>query len=154
MKLVETDKKIGVWLDHRQAHFIDVSKRLAIVETAFSGQESQPRYEGEHGMGTLLGHHRSTNNEHHMHNRRENIIAQYYEMIIDMLKQYDSILLFGPTNAKYELHNRLLRDKHFDTKVVIVKVADHLTEQQMVAEVKAHFCMDNNADHRQNNDLH
>ena len=147
MKRIETGKKIGVWLDHRQAHFIDVSKGLAIVETAFSDQESQPRYRGEHGIGTLLGDHRSTNNEHHIHNRRENIIAQYYEMIIELLKQYDSILLFGPTSAKYELHNRLLKDKHFDTKVVVVKPAGHLTEQQMIAEVKAHFSLNDNGNH-------
>lgn len=147
MKRIETDKKIGVWLDHKQAHFIDISKTLAIVETAFSDQESQPRYRGEHGIGTLLGHHRSTNNEHHIHNRRENTIAQYYEMIIELLKQYDSIFLFGPTNAKYELHNRLLKDKHFDTKVVVVKPAGYLTEQQMITEVKAHFSLNDNGNH-------
>lgn len=147
MKHINVNKQIGVWLDHRQAHFIDISKRLAIVETAFSDQESHTRYKGEHGMGTSLGNHRSTNNEHHMHNREENSMNQYYDMIIDLLKQYDSILIFGPSNAKYELHNRLLGDKHFDTKVVVVKPAGHLTEPQMVAEVKAHFSSDNNRDH-------
>lgn len=139
MQKVKTEKTIGVWLDHRKAHFIDVSKSNAVVETAFSDMESNLRYKREAGNGTLLGNNRSTNSEHHAHNREQRILDDYYKMITDRLKGYDDILLFGPSNAKYELSNKLNGDKHFAQKRIDVVSADHLTENQMVAEVRKFF---------------
>jgi hypothetical protein len=107
MQKVKTEKTIGVWLDHKKAHFIDVSKSDAVVETAFSDKESNLRYDGESGKGTLLGNNRATNSEHHAHSREQRIIDDYYKMIIDRLRGYDDILLFGPSNAKYELSNKI-----------------------------------------------
>jgi hypothetical protein len=60
-------------------------------------------------------------------------------MLADRLKNFDDILLFGSTHAKDELYNELKSDKHFDGKTINVKPADHLTENQMIAEVRKHF---------------
>ena len=139
MNKIKTDRKIGLWLDHNKAHFIDLSSGLVSVETAFSDQESEVRYKGEAGTGTLLGNNRSTNNENHKHNREREIMDEYYRMLIDRLKKYDDIFLFGPTSAKDELFNRIKVDKHFDLKVINAEPADQLTENQMVAAVKKFF---------------
>ena len=132
-------KRIGVWLDHTKAHFIDLSKGPAVVETAFSNKESEVRYEGETGNGTLLGNNRATNNESHTHNRAQEIMKEYYHVLSDRLKGYDDILLFGPTSAKDELFNKLNADKHFAEKNIRVEAADRLTENQMVAKVESYF---------------
>ena len=132
-------KSIGVWLDHSKAHFIDLSKGPAIVETAFSDKESEVRYTGEGSNGTLLGNNRATNNESHVHNRAQEIMQEYYHVLSDRLKNYDDILLFGPTSAKDELYNKLNADKHFAGKNIRVEAADKLTENQMVAKVKSYF---------------
>jgi len=132
-------RKVGVWLDHAQAHFVDLSKGPAIVETAFSDQESQLRNKGESGTGNKLGNYRSTNNENHRHNREKELKHEYFKMLSDRLKNFDDILLFGPTTAKDELHNVLKADKQFNGKKIDVKAADQMTENQMVAEVKGWF---------------
>ena len=62
-------------------------------------------------------------------------------MLTDRLKNYDDIFLFGSTSAKDELYNKLKSDKHFADKTIKVKPADHLTENQMVAEVKKFFSL-------------
>ena len=134
-----TAKKVGVWLDHAQAHFIDFSKGPASVETAFSEKESQMRYRGETGTGVQLGNNRSTNTEHHQHNREQELMHEYYNMLSDRLKNYDDIFLFGCGTAKDELYNKLKADKHFAEKIMNVRAADYLTENQMVAEARKFF---------------
>lgn len=133
------NKKVGVWLDHSQAHFIDFSKGPVIIETAYSDKESQVRFDGEHGNETHLGNNCSTNSEHHQHNREQNHMHEYYGLLTNRLKNYDDIFLFGSTTAKDELYNKLKSDKHFDNKTINVKPANHLTENQMVAEAKKFF---------------
>ena len=132
-------KRVGVWLDHSKAHFIDLSQGPAIVETAFSSKESEVRYQGETGNGTLLGNNRATNSESHAHNRAQEIMQEYYHVLTDRLKNYDDILLFGAGGAKDELYNKLSTDKHFADKNIRVETADKLTENQMVARVKTYF---------------
>ncbi len=133
------DRKVGVWLDHSQAHFIDFSKGPASVETAYSDKESQLRFKGEIGSGSQLGNNRSTNSEHHTHNREQEFMHEYYNMLSDRLKNYDEIFLFGSTTAKDELYNKLKSDKQFVEKIINVKSADRLTENQMIAEAKKFF---------------
>ncbi len=133
------DKKIGVWLDHSKAHFIDFSKGSVNLETAYSNQESQVRFTGESATGTRLGNHRSTNNEYNKHQREQGIKNEYFKMLADRLRSYDDILLFGPTTAKDELYNRLKEDKHFADKTINVRPAEQLTENQLMAEVKKFF---------------
>ena len=60
-------------------------------------------------------------------------------MLSDRLKNYDNILLFGPTSAKDELNNKLRTDKHFAAKTLKVESAGQLTENQMIAKVKKFF---------------
>jgi|SRR5579863_6544224 len=132
-------RQIGVWLDHAKAHFIDLSKGPASVETAYSSIEPHERFEGETGIGTKLGNNRATNNENHQHNRRQEILDQYYEMLTDRLKNYEGILLLGSSTARNELYNRLMTDKHFSGKHIHVQPAEKLTENEMVAEVRRYF---------------
>ena len=139
MSKTTTGKKTGVWLDHDKAHFIDLSKGPASIETAYSNAEHELREKGEHGDGAKLGHNRATNNEFGKHNRANDIAEAYYKMLAGRLQNYDGILLFGPGTAKDELYNRLSADKHFDLKEIYVEPAGHLTENQMVARVKKVF---------------
>jgi stalled ribosome rescue protein Dom34 len=139
MNNTKSDKKIGLWLDHSKAHFIDIGRGPAIVETAYSDKETNVRIKGEYADGTLLGNNRATNNENHKHNRERMIMDEYYRLLADRLSGYDNILLFGPTSAKDELYNKLSQDKHFAGKAIAVAPAGQLTENQMVASVKKFF---------------
>ncbi len=139
MRNNKTNKPVGVWMDHSQAHFIDFAKGFPVVETVYSAQEEQVRFKGESGSATKLGNYRSGNNENHRHNRDQQLMQEYYKILSDRLKNYDNILLFGSTKAKEELYNYLKLNKQFEAKSITVKPADHLTENQMIAEVKKFF---------------
>lgn len=132
-------KQIGLWLDHAQAHFIDISKGQAVVETTFSDNRRHEHFNGENPVGTKLSPTRATNNEHHIHNIKREALHEYYKVLADRLKGYDDIYLFGPTSAKDELFNVLTVDKHFTGKNILVESSDNLTENQMVAKVKHYY---------------
>ena len=46
----------------------------------------------------------------------------------NLILNYDHVLLFGPTNAKSELHNFLNKDLHFKDIQIDVKTTDKMTD--------------------------
>jgi len=55
----------------------------------------------------------------------------YYETdfaCMNKLKDYEEVLLFGPTNAKNELFNLLKDDRHFEKIKIEVKSGDKMTD--------------------------
>ena len=133
------NRRIGLCLDHSQAKFIDINKSIVIIETTLADETLYEHFEGEAAIGVRLGNKRATNSEHHRHNITRRIRADYFKLLVDRLKAYDDIYLFGPTEAKDELYNLLVADKHFANKAINVESCDKLTENQMVARVRKFF---------------
>lgn len=132
------EKKIGVWLDHHHAHFIEVNGEDVITQTIESGFTRHEREVGEGATGSRFGQH-STNNENNRNNRIQNELKGYYKLITDRLAGYDHVLLFGPTTAKNELYNYINERKSFANKRIEIKNSDKLTENQLKAVVRNHF---------------
>ena len=74
-----------------------------------------------------------------MHNKEQQQESEYYKVLGQAIKNYDNILLFGPTNAKNELLNILQSDPHFSKMKIAAKTADKMTENQQYAFVKEYF---------------
>jgi stalled ribosome rescue protein Dom34 len=74
-----------------------------------------------------------------MHNKRQQMHEAYYKEIASEILKYDHVLLFGPTNAKTELHNYLNEDLHFKNIQIDVEAADKMTNNEKDAFVKNHF---------------
>lgn len=74
-----------------------------------------------------------------MHNKENQLHEAYYKEIGEKLVNFDHVLLFGPTNAKTELHNYLMKDLHFKDIQFDVESSDDMTDNEKVAYVKAHF---------------
>jgi hypothetical protein len=132
-------KKIGLWLDHVDAHFIELEDGQEIFETINSGKESLNRIKGESGNGIKMGNFRSTNNEHQVQMRENEILSDYYKDIAKRLQNFDEIFIFGASTAKDELTNLLRKNKHFDDKLIHTESSDHITKNQMIARVRSFF---------------
>ncbi|MBY0433594.1 MAG: hypothetical protein K2U26_05755 [Cyclobacteriaceae bacterium] len=77
--------------------------------------------------------------ENRMHNKEQHQQSEYYDRLGDVIKKYDEVVLFGPTDAKVELFNHLLKDHHFEKIRIKVEHADKMTENQQHAFVKKYF---------------
>ena len=114
-------------MDHSSAHAMDLaidSIQTTIITSKFTHEER------EHSL---------SKGENLMHNKEQHQQSEYYKHIKDTIKNYDEVLLFGPTTAKNEMANLLKEDILLNKIKVDVKQAGKMTENQEHAFVKAHF---------------
>ena len=65
-------------------------------------------------------------------------LEKYYDEVISHILDADSILIFGPGEAKGELEKRLVT-KGLGEHIVGVETTDKMTEPQIAAKVRQHF---------------
>jgi hypothetical protein len=123
---MKIEKRVGIWMDHANAHVIEFAPEMKTlhVHSAFT----QTVKEDSLGKSEHIMH----NKEHHQH-------LDYYKRLGEIIKNYDSVLLFGPTDAKKELHNLLIDDAQFAQIKIAVKSSDKMTENQEFAYVRDYF---------------
>jgi ADP-heptose:LPS heptosyltransferase len=79
-----------------------------------------------------------------MHTREQGEQADYYRELADLIRQYDEVLLFGPTEAKTELYNTF-KDNHLFSEIKVeIRPADKMTENQQHTFVSSYFKVDVN----------
>ncbi|WP_346986118.1 hypothetical protein [Chryseobacterium sp. POE27] len=78
-----------------------------------------------------------------MHKKKQHDDYEYYKEIGKYIRNYDDVLLFGPTEAKTELLNVLEKDHLFSKIKFEIKHTDKMTEGQEHAFVRDHFSVEN-----------
>lgn len=123
-----TDKtKIGIWMDHSLANLMDYSvnpMQTKTIECNFTREDKEEALKRSESI---------------MHNKKQNELSEYYKEIAKIIKQYDEVLIFGPTDAKIELYNTIKDDQSYAKIKIAIKPADKMTENQQYAFVKTYF---------------
>jgi hypothetical protein len=131
---------IAVWMDHSIARLIyPKGKEEYSIESMLSPHDIHPREDGQHSDHTSLGNGRESNNEYSRNHKENDQLHEFYHALQKVLVKYDVILLFGPTKAKDEFFNILMKDHSFDGKKISVENSDKLTDHQLIAFVKNFF---------------
>ena len=120
-------KKLGIWMDHSIAYIMEL-KDDAIVENIVALETFQPDNESDFAK-----------NESLEQNKEQQFQANYYKKISDIIKNYQEVVLFGPTEAKNELLNLLKADHFFDNIKFDAKLSDKMSAKQMHVFVKEYF---------------
>ena len=120
-------KYLGIWMDHSTAHLMEFTKDPIETKTIESGFTHEIK-------ANSLG-----KSENLMHNKEQHQQSEYYKKLGDVIKNYEEVLLFGPTQAKVELGNLLKADHHFKKIKIVVQASDKMTEHQQHAFVREHF---------------
>ena len=124
---MKTEKKIGVYLDHAQAHFINFQHESENIDAINSDFD---HFEKEKSL---------SKSESGMHNKEQQDLSAFFKMIAKVIINHDDVLLFGPTDAKVELFNYLQSEHKYDKIKMEVKNSDKLTENQKFEFVRNHF---------------
>ncbi len=114
-------------MDHSNAHLMEFSTEpitTTIISSRFTHREK------EHSIGR---------SENGMHQKEQHEQADFYKKIGDAIRNYQDVLLFGPTNAKMELYNMLRADHHFEKIKIETRDADKMTQNEQHAFVRKHF---------------
>ena len=123
---MKTFKSIGIFMDHENACFISYNQNVEpIIKSKFSHLEK---------IKSL-----NTHGENLMHNKEQHLQLDYYNEIAEVIKKYDYVLLFGPTEAKNELFNILHANHLFDKINIKIENTDKMTDNQQHAFVLEFF---------------
>lgn len=122
-----TAKYLGIWMDHSQAHVTEFSKeqmQTKILRSRFTYVEKEKSLEKSEAL---------------MHNKENHEQLDYYKMLGNMIRNYEEVILFGPTYAKAELFNILMTDHRFAKIKIEIHSAEKMTENQEHAFVREYF---------------
>lgn len=112
--------KLGVWLDHHHAYLTPFTDPMTTTTL-----EADDVHKGK--------------SEHLKHHAEQNVEHGFYKKLSNIIREYESVILFGPKESKNELFNRLTSDHHFSKVHLEVKQAGKMTVQEQQAFVKTHF---------------
>jgi hypothetical protein len=127
----------GLWIDHRKALIVVATDKGEEVKLIVSKVEKQLRRSGD---STLKGPHESQTVPADDSRERKftGDLSIYYDAVVACIRNSDSILIFGPGEAKEELKKRLIRDK-LGERIVRMEAADKMTDRQVAAKVRKYF---------------
>jgi hypothetical protein len=129
--------KVGLWMDHRKAVIVVITDKGEETKLIISKVEKQPgRYDGirsttpYESQQVLADDSRQKKYSGHL-----NI---YYDAVIACIRDAESILIFGPGEAKGELQKRIKKNK-LSGRIVGIETVDKMTDRQIAAKVRQYF---------------
>ena len=120
-------KQLGIWMDHSNAHLIEFGSENTTTKSISSDFSSDDKKQ------TLQ------RSENEMHNKEQQKQGTFYKNLSQIIKDFDELLLFGPTEAKSELHNLLKANHQFDKITIEVKNTDKMTDNEQRKFVADYF---------------
>ena len=114
---------MGLWIDHRKAVIVLNSNPEDDVKVILSEVEKDPS---------------SPIPEDSQDRKYQNQLNVYYDEVIGHIHGAESLLIFGPGEAKGELQKRLAHTKPTERKVE-VETDDKMTDRQVAAKVHAYI---------------
>jgi len=120
-------KGIGLWIDHRKAVVVSISHEGEKTTEITSNMEKHVRYaEG----ATMAG-----SSEDIRDRQFGNHLNSFYDAVIAVIHDGDSIQIFGPGEAKSELKKRL-ESKELGGRIDTIKTVDKMTDRQISEKVR------------------
>ncbi len=128
---------VGLWIDHRKAVIAVITNNEPEIKLVTSQVEKQPRRSGD---SPLKGAYESQQVAADDSQQRKLTadLDTYYDAVIQTIGEAESILIFGPGEAKDELKKRL-QNGALGNHIVGVEAADKMTDRQVAAKVRKHF---------------
>ena len=124
---MDTAKNLGIWMDHSSANLMEFTTdpiETKTIESKFTHEAK------EQSLGK---------SENLMHNKEQHQQSEYYRKLGEIIRNYEEVILFGPTDAKLELFNILRADHLFEKIKIEIKQTDKMTQSQQHAFVREYF---------------
>jgi len=118
-------KQMGIWMDHSNAILMELTNETIVTQSIVSESTHQ-----ENGQGMVMQGKPLQNKEQRF---------SYYKKLSDAIRNFQEVVLFGPTDAKNELLNLLKADHLFENIKIEAKSTDKITENQMHAFIREYF---------------
>jgi hypothetical protein len=130
-------REVGLWIDHHKTVMVTVVNEKEEMREIRSNVEKHASLSSGSPAKTPNISVMSTA-EDAMDRRYGNHLSGYYDGVVSLLRNADSIWIFGPGEAKTELKKRL-EQQDLGGRIVSVETVDKMTDRQITAKVRQHF---------------
>ena len=129
--------RVGLWIDHRKAIVVAVTDQGEEIALIISKVEKQLRRSGD---SPLKGRYEPSQVPADDSRQRTytGYLNIYYDAVIACIRDAESILIFGPGEAKEELKQRL-EGNNLAGRIVGIETVDKMTDRQIAAKVRKRF---------------
>ena len=131
------ETKAGIWIDHKKAVVVILTEEKEEVGLIISKVEKQLRRSGDSPLKGPYEPHQVPEQDSRQRAFKGHLNT-YYDAVIASIHEAESILIFGPGEAKGELKARL--EKHnLGDRIIGVETVDRMTRNQIAARVRQRF---------------
>ena len=127
-------KEVGLWIDHKKTVIVILTDKGQEIKQIGGHLERDAQPVG--GWASHSGKDYGEQDRQDM--RFTGHLDKYYDEVIAFIHDAESILIFGPGEAKGELEKRI-KSKGLPCHIVGVETADEMTDPQIAAKVRTHF---------------
>ncbi len=124
-------KQAGLWIDHRKAVIVVISEAGEEIKEITSNMEKHVRF--TEGTSSEEG-----STEDVRDRKFGNHLNSFFDDVLALVRDVETIQIFGPGEAKGELVKRL-KEKGFKGQIIAIETMDKMTDRQISAKVREHF---------------
>lgn len=131
-------KQIGIWIDKKKAHIVDLSNKQNPFKTIVSNLDD---FHVKGGSGTRLkGGPQDVVHDSKYLEREKQQLKNYFKTIVTEIKDADELVIFGPAETNFKLKKELQEHyKELFNKTNEVQKIDNMTENQIIALVRDYY---------------
>jgi hypothetical protein len=130
-------KEIGLWIDHREAIIVILTDTGEEIKHITSNNGKHIRYSGSSHSKTPEGL-KEVTSEDRRDRKFGNTLNDFYDEIIVIIRDADTIQIFGPGEAKGELEKRIDHEG-LKANILAIETVDKMTDPQISAKVRERF---------------
>jgi hypothetical protein len=134
----------GLWIDRRRAILVTVTDQGENARLILSRAERPLHHFGDSSREGACDKAQAPACDSRQRTWKAHLNS-YYGAVIASIRQAESVLIFGPDEAKRELSSRLKR-ANLSGRIVGMEAVDRMTNHQITAKVRQHL-QDNGIDH-------
>jgi stalled ribosome rescue protein Dom34 len=123
-------REAGLWIDHRKAVIVSVTGGELETKQIQSNMEKHVRFSGESSEDGSAEDVRDRQFDNHLNS--------FYDEVIEAIQDVESILIFGPGEAKGELVKRMEHDGTAG-RIIGLETVDKMTDRQIAERVRQQF---------------
>ncbi len=128
---------MGLWIDHRKAVIVFLVGQEEEIKLVRSNVEKQIQRAADSRSGGPFES-QAVPSDDRQQREFTGHLNSYYNEIVSCIRDVESILIFGPGEAKGELKKHL-EHQRLGERIVDIETVDKMTEPQIAAKVRQYF---------------
>jgi len=130
-------KNIGLWIDHKKAILVIQSEQGEEIQKIESGMGRHVPFRGaSHSKSPYSAQYQQGDDQ--LDNKFTEQLNKFYDKVIAHIRTAETVLIFGPGEAKGQLEKRMVHEK-VKVQIAGIETADKMTEPQIATKVRKYF---------------